>query len=64
MDEGHAQQYIADKFVTRFLDSAAFQAFMMAVIFINAIELTLRTSDELVKAFLMLVTYEFCSLAR
>ena len=48
MDEGHAQQYIADKFITNFLDSTAFQTFMMAVIFLNAIELALRTSDELV----------------
>jgi len=49
MDEGHAQQYIADKFISRFLDSATFEAFMMAVIFLNAIELALRTSDDLVR---------------
>jgi len=50
MDEGHAQEFIADKFITRFLDSTGFQTFMMGVIFLNAIELALRTSDELVKA--------------
>jgi len=49
MDEGHAQEFIAEKFLTRFLDSAGYQTFMMVVIFVNAIELTLRTSDELVR---------------
>jgi len=51
MDEGHAQQFIADKFISKFLDSSAFETFMMAVIFLNAIELALRTSDELVCDF-------------
>jgi len=50
MDEGHAQEFITDKFITNFLDSAGFQTFMMAVIFLNAIELALRTSDELVRS--------------
>jgi len=49
MDEGHAQEYITDTFITRFLNSSGFQTFMMAVIFVNAIELALRTSDELVR---------------
>jgi len=49
MDESHAQQFIADKFITKFLDSTAYQTFMMAVIFLNAIELALRTNDELVR---------------
>jgi len=48
MDEGHAQEFIADKFITRFLDSTGFQTFMMAVIFLNAVELALRTKHQLV----------------
>jgi len=56
MDEGHAQEFIKDKFITKFLESTGFQTFMMGVIFLNAIELALRTSDELVR---LLVAYEF-----
>lgn len=60
MDEGHAQEYIAEKFIPRFLESAGYQTFMMAVIFLNAIELALRTSDELViQASSETVSHEF-----
>jgi len=49
MDEGHAREFITDQFLTKFLESSGYQTFMMTVIFLNAIELALRTSDELVR---------------
>jgi len=49
MDEGHAREFIADKFIMGFLESAGYQTFVMVVIFLNAIELALRTIDELVR---------------
>jgi len=49
MDEGHAREFITDKFIPRFLQSPGYRTFMMAVIFLNAVELALRTNDELVR---------------
>ena len=49
MDEGHAEEFIKEKFIPKFLASTAYQTFMMVVIFVNAIELALRTSEELVR---------------
>ena len=59
MDEGHAEEFIAEKFIPKFLESAGYQTFMMVVIFLNAVELVLRTSEELVRLSLKLTVMSF-----